>query len=86
MSHYEHSAMVVIIGIRGIVRELSVGRNRFSFLLSALFFVVVEFSTIPAFDRVVLVAWFGRIAPPSVELCRVFLASWQWWEVRSRVD
>ena len=70
MTHYEHSTLVIIVRICGIIPELSAGRNRLSFLLSALLFVVMEFSRVPTFDRVVFVARSGRMAPPSTELPR----------------
>ena len=56
------------IRIRGIVLELSSGRNRLSFLLLGLLFVVAEFSTIPTFERVVLVASSSMMALPSTKL------------------
>ena len=58
------ASMVFIIGIHGIVCELLASQSRLSFLLSALLFVVAEFSTVPAFDWAVLMAWSNRMAPP----------------------
>ena len=69
--HYENSATIVVVGIRRIVRELSVDRGEVPFLLSALLFVVAEFPIVPAFDRViVMMIWSGRMTPPSAKLPR----------------
>ena len=69
MPHYEHSSMVaILIKIRGIVRELSAGRNWLSFLLSALLFLLAKFSVLPTFDWPFLVTWFGKMVPPCTEL------------------
>ena len=46
MPHYEHSAMAIIVGIRGIIRELPVGWSWLSFLHSALLFL-----TCPSFPQ-----------------------------------
>ena len=69
--HYEHSNMIIIIGIHGVICELLTSRSRLSLLISTLLFVVAEFSSIPAFDRVVAMARTGRMAPPSTELPRI---------------
>ena len=53
MSHHEHFA-TIIVGIRGVICELPVCECRLTFLFSTLRFVVAEFSTISALDRVVL--------------------------------
>ena len=42
-----------MVGMRSIVHELSVGRSRLSFLLSALLFIVTKVSTVPTFNWVV---------------------------------
>ena len=50
MSHHEHSAMVFIVGVVGVIVELSACGSRLTFLLSALFFVVAGFAAIFTFN------------------------------------
>ena len=71
MSHYKQSTIIVVFGVSGVIGELPACRPQLTLLLSALLFVVVEFSTLPAFDRVVAMARTGRMAPPSTELPRI---------------
>ena len=61
-----HSSILFVVGIVCVIRELSACGGRFPHLLSALFFVVVEFSAIPAFGRVLMTRT-GVEAPPSCE-------------------
>ena len=67
MPHYEHPNVIIILGIRVVVRALLVGWGRLSFHLSTPLFVVAEFSTIPAFDWAVLVARSGTFT--KLPLC-----------------
>ena len=60
------SGILFVVGIVRVVRELSACGGRFPHLLSALFFVVAEFSAIPAFGCV-LTTRTGVEAPPSCE-------------------
>ena len=60
------SGVLFVVGIVRVVRELSACGGRFPYLLSALFFVVAEFSAIPAFGCV-LATRTGVEAPPSCE-------------------
>ena len=58
------SNILFVVGIVRVVRELSACGGRFPHLLSALFFMVAEFSAIPAFGCV-LTARAGVETPPS---------------------
>ena len=63
MLHHEHIAMIIIVGVRGIVGELLSCESRLTLLLLALYLIVVEFATISALNGIVLSAWFGMMAP-----------------------
>ena len=52
MSHRKHSVMVFVVRVCGVIREFSSCGTGFTFLLSAFFFVVADFSTISTFGRV----------------------------------
>ena len=43
MSHDEHSAMIVIVGVGGVIGELSASGSRLVHLLSTLFFILADF-------------------------------------------
>ena len=58
MSHHEHSAKVFVVGVGGVIRELSACGSLFTLLLLALFFLVDDFTAISAFSEV-LSAWTG---------------------------
>ena len=64
MSHQEHSAMVFVVGVGGIICELSACGSRFTLLLSTLCFVVADCSAIFAFSGVLTVQT-GMEAPSS---------------------
>ena len=66
MSHDEHLAMVVIVGVSDVIGELSTCGSRLTYLLLTLFFVVADFTAISTFDWV-LSAWTGTEALPSSE-------------------
>ena len=59
-----HSTTIFVVAIVCVIRDLSACESRFLLLLSALFFVMVELSTISAFDCVLMAR--ARVkAPPS---------------------
>ena len=64
MSHHKHSSMVVIVGVGGIIGELSACVSRHTLPLSALSFMVADFTAISAFSWVVLSAWTIVKPPP----------------------
>ena len=66
MSHHEHSPMAFIVGVGGVIRELSACGSRLTLLLSILFFVVDDFVAVSVFD-LLLSAWTNMEAPPSSE-------------------
>ena len=61
-----HSVIIFVVRIVRVIRELSAYGGRFAHLLSALFFVVVEFSVISAFGCI-LTTRAGVETPPSCE-------------------
>ena len=74
ISHHEHSEMVIIVGVGGVIGDFSACGSRLMLLLSGFFFVVADFTTIPAFDSVVLSAWTGMEAPSSSKCSSVVFA------------
>ena len=77
MSRYEQFTIVVVFGVGVIIGDLPVCRRRLSLykILSAPLFMVADFSTISAFDGVVLTAWSGMKTPllPKVPCVLPFL-------------
>ena len=65
ISHHEHSAMIFIHRVGGVIGELSVCGSRLTLFLSALFFVVVNFTTILAFDWLNCLSTWTGMEPPS---------------------
>ena len=63
-----HSATIVVVGVRGVVCELSASQGRVTRLFPAFFFIVAIFATISAFGWVVAPGWSGVMTPPSTEL------------------
>ena len=66
--HYEHTAMIVVLRIRGVVGKFSTYGSWFLHLLLIIFFTVAKLILASSFDQIVLTIWFGMMAPPSVEL------------------
>ena len=78
--HYEHSTMVAVVGVCGVICQLSAC---LVFLLSPLLFVVTDFSAITVFHWVSMIAWFGVMTPLPPNSLGPFLSSCHWWELRS---
>ena len=65
MPHYKHFATIIIVGIGGVVGELSTCDDRLTLLFATLCLIVAKLATISALGRVVLTARSGMAAPPS---------------------
>ena len=65
MPHYKHSAMVVVVGVGGVVSELPACEGRLDLLFAKLCLIVVKYTTVSALSGVVLTAQSVMIAPPS---------------------
>ena len=66
MFHHEHSAMVFVVGVYRVIRELSAYGSGLTLLLSALFFMVANFSAISVLGSILAVRA-GIESPPSSE-------------------
>ena len=63
--HHKHSATIVVVGVGGVVCELSACGGRLTLLLPTLCLIVAEFATISILNIVVMLARFVMIAPSS---------------------
>ena len=63
--HHKHSATIVVVGVGGVVCELSACGGRLTLLFPTLCLIVAEFTTISALGGIVLLDGSDMIAPPS---------------------
>ena len=63
--HHKHLAMIVVVGVGGVIYELSACEGQLSLLLATLYLVVVKHATISALGGVVLSARSGMTAPST---------------------
>ena len=65
MPHYKHVGTIVVVGVGGIVGELSTCEDSLTLLFAALCLVMAKFSIVSALGGVALTARSGMVAPPS---------------------
>ena len=65
MPHHKHSATIVVVGVGGVLGELSACEGRLTLLFATLSLVIPKLATISALCGVVLTAQYGMAAPPS---------------------
>ena len=83
MPHFEHSSMVIIVGVRGILGELSACRRGLTLLPLTLLFMVANFSTVFAFDGLFCLLGSAWKLPLLRNVPRLFPFSCQNWELFS---
>ena len=65
MPHHKHSATIIVVGVGGVVGELSASEGRLTHLFATLYLVVAKLAIVSTLGGVFLSARTGMIAPPS---------------------